>query len=90
MPGTHFIIQNIDNMQDVVNFIKQIAGEIDNFHPLKNFSNYLYPDSYIRRYTDEEPEIRNRTFSRCFDVCAKYKEDFFTYLINVCTTENCI
>ena len=75
------MLHEITNMEDVKAFIEQIASEIEDFHPLEDFCNYVYPDSYFRRYTDEEAEIRNKRLDKCFDVCAKHTDDFFTYLI---------
>ena len=77
------MLHNITTMQDVVTFIEQIAGEIENFHPLDDFANYTYPDSHMRRYTDEEAETRNKQLDQCFDVCATHTDDFFTYLIEL-------
>ena len=70
-------------MQDVESFIEEVAQEIDDFHPLNDFANYLYPSTDMRRYTEEEAEVRNRRLEMCFDVCAKHKPDFFTYLMQL-------
>jgi hypothetical protein len=75
------MLYEITTMKDVKTFIEQIAHEIDNFHPLEDFTDYVYPDSYFRKYTDEEAEIRNKLLDKCFDVCAYHTEDFFSYLI---------
>jgi len=77
------MLHNITTMKDVQTFIDQIAQEIDDFHPLQDFNSYVYPDSYMRRYTEEEAEIRNKYLDSCFDVCAKQEADFFTFLIEV-------
>lgn len=70
-------------MDDVKSFIEQIAQEIDNFHPLEDFVNYVWPNSYFRRYTDEEAEFRNKCLNNCFNVCASVTPDFFTYLLKL-------
>jgi hypothetical protein len=70
-------------MQDVETFIEEVAQEIDDFHPLNDFANYVYPCTHMRRYTEEEAEQRNQRLERCFDVCAKHKPDFFTYLMQL-------
>ncbi len=77
------MLHEIVTLKDVETFIEQIAGEIDNFHPMEDFTNYVYPDTYNRRYTDEEAEIRNKSLDKCFNVCARYTENFYTYLINL-------
>ena len=70
-------------MEEVKTFIEQIAQEINDFHPLNDFADYVYPDSYMRRYTDEQAECRNKQLDQCFDVCATHTDDFFTYLIEL-------
>ena len=75
------MLHNIITMKDVKDFIEQIAQEIDNFHPLDDFHDYVYPDSFMRRYTDEEASNRNIQLEMCFDVSARHTEDFYSYLI---------
>lgn len=77
------MIPEITNIMGVRRFIELLAGEIDNFHPLEEFSSYVYPDSYFRRYTDEEAEIRAKCLENCFEVCATITPDFYTYLIKL-------
>ena len=72
---------DITTMEDVKSFIEQIAGEIEDFHPLADFTDYVYPDSYMRRYSDSDADIRNSLLDKCFNVCAKHTEDFYSYLI---------
>ena len=74
---------NITTMKDVRAFIEQIAEEIDIFHPLIDFKDYVYPDSYFRRYTDQEAEIRNKQLDSCFDICTKITSDYFTYILRL-------
>jgi len=76
-------IMDIMELQDVETFLEQIAHEIQDFHPLVDFKDYVYPDSYMRRYTDEEASIRNYLLEKCFDVCARHTSDFFTYLLQL-------
>jgi|SRR5579872_1103939 len=71
---------NITTMDDVRAFIALIASEIDNFHILTDFTTYVYPHSYFRRYTDEEAEQRNKCLEQCLSVCEIYTEDCFSYL----------
>ena len=71
---------DIRTMDDVKAFIEQIAQEISNFSPYDDFKNYVYPQSFIRRYTDEEAEIRNKTLDKCFQVCEVHTDDFLEYL----------
>jgi|GEM_PF-2372049 len=75
------MIHRITTLADVQTFIEQLAQEIDDFHPLQDFCSYVYPDSYHRRYTDEESSIRALQLEQCFDVCATVTTDFFTYLL---------
>jgi hypothetical protein len=67
-------------MDDVKAFIKQIAGEIDDFYLLGDFADYVYPDSYFRRYTDEEAAVRNNALDQCLKVCEVYVEDCYAYI----------
>ena len=76
-------IMDIMDLQDVETFLEQIAHEIDNFHPMVDFNSYVYPDSYMRRYNEEEAEIRNKLLDRCFDICATSTPDFHTYLLQL-------
>lgn len=77
------MLHEITTMQDVETFIEEIAQEIDDFHPLNDFANYVYPKTHLRRYTEQEAEVRNKQLDRCFDVCAKHNPDFFTYLLEL-------
>ena len=74
------MLHEITTLKDVETFIEQIAEEIDDFHPLTDFKDYVYPDSYFRRYTDQDAEIRNKQLDRCFDVCTKITPNYFTYI----------
>jgi hypothetical protein len=76
-------IMDIMDLQDVETFLEQIALEIGNFHPMQDFNSYVYPDSYMGRYTEEEAEITNKLLDRCFDVCARVTPDFYTYLLQL-------
>ena len=76
-------IMDIMDLQDVETFLEQIAHEIDNFHPKEDFRNYVYPHSYTRRYSEEEAEIRNKLRDRCYDVCARYSPDTYTYIFQL-------
>ncbi len=75
------MLHEINNLNDVKTFIEQIANEINDFCPLKEFTNYVYPDSYFRRYTDEEAAIREKRLERCKEVCEWSMGDFFEYMI---------
>jgi len=75
------MIQNIDTIDDVVTFIKQIAGEIKDFHPLEDFGRYIDPVTNRPRYSEDEATMRNELLNCCFDVCATEDADFFTFLL---------
>jgi hypothetical protein len=77
------MLLDITTMKDVKTFIEQIAEEIDKFYPLKDFKDYVYPDTYNRRYTDDEAENRNTALEKCISVSTRYKPDPFTYLYNL-------
>ncbi len=77
------MIQEIKTLKDVEKFIEQIAGEINDFHPLDDFHDYVYPDSHMRRYSDEEASNRNILLEWCFDICTQHTDDLFTYLLNL-------
>lgn len=81
------MLLQIETMKDVKAFIEQIATETDNFHPLADFYDYVHPNSYFRRYTDEEAEMRNQCLEHCFKVCATVTTDFFTYLLKLFENE---
>jgi len=73
----------ITTLKDVETFIQQVAAEIENFHPLEDFTDYSLKDTYARRYTDEEAQYRNECLEQCFVVCARFTPDYFTYLLNL-------
>ncbi len=75
------MLHEINNLKNVKAFIEGIAEEINDFCPLKEFTSYVYPDSYFRRYTDEEAEIRETRLERCKEVCEWSMGDFFEYMI---------
>ena len=70
-------------LKDVETFIEQIAGEINDFHPLTDFKDYVRPQSYFRRYTDEEAKIRNKYLDRCFEVRVAHSPNFFSCLLQL-------
>ena len=71
------MIQQINTVQDTVTFINQLAAEVDNYHPLEDFSRYQYTETNRPRYTVEEAALRNNLVGRCFEVCADQDADFF-------------
>ena len=75
------MLHSIDNLNDVKTFIEQIAQEINNFCPTREFISYVYPDSYFRRYTDEEAAIREKCLERCKEICEWSMGDYFGYMI---------
>lgn len=77
------MLHQVSTLKDVETFIEQIATEITDFHPMMDFTSYVYPDSYMQRYSYEEADLRNKHLEKCFDVCAKHTDDFFTYLLNL-------
>ena len=76
-------IMDIMDLQDVETFLEQIALEIDYFDPTEDFRKYVYPESYMRRYTDEEADTRNKLLDKCLDVCASSTPDSYTYLLQL-------
>jgi hypothetical protein len=77
------MIQEINNIQDVETFIKQIASEIKDFHPMLDFSQYIDPETNQPRYTKEESAVRQELLDCCFDICATQTDDFFTSLLQL-------
>ena len=67
-------------MEDVKAFLEIIANEIDNFTPSANFTNYVYPETHMRRYTDEEAQIRNDNLDKCIAVCEICTEGSLEYI----------
>jgi len=72
------MIQQINTIQDIVTFMKQIAGEITDFHPMEDFSRYVDPTTNLPRYTKEEAAIRNGLIDSCINVCVAQDADFFS------------
>ena len=73
--------QNISTMQDVKTFLEQLATEIDNFDPLRNFSYYVIGNTQTKRYTEEEAAHRDKCLLQCLKVAEFQVEDCFEYVV---------
>ncbi len=67
-------------MEDVKAFLKIIANELDNFSAFDDFANYVHPETHMRRYTDEEAQIRNENLDKCISVCEFQTEGSLEYI----------
>lgn len=77
------MIQQIETVEDVMTFIEQIAGEIKDFHPMDDFTDYVDPITWQPRYTKEEATLRNKLLNRCLDILAPVNADFYTFMLDV-------
>jgi len=77
-------IQTID---DVKSFAKQIIAEGVAFHPDEDFNNYVNFIENKPSYSKKEADLRNKLMSSCFKFCKKEGVDIYDVMLEVTLTE---
>ena len=81
------MLTQIQTINDVKSFAKQIIAEGTSFHPDDDFSYYMNFADNKPCYSKEETDFRNELMSKCFDVCEKEGKDIYDVMLEVTLTE---
>lgn len=71
------MITNIETIEDVKTFVKQLVQEGVNYHPDEDFTQYINIHTDNPTYSVEEAAIRNELNYKCFDLCEQVGEDIY-------------
>ena len=77
------MIKNINSMDDVSLFVKQIINEGINFHPDDDFHDVVNYETGKPFYSSEGAERRNRLVDKCFEYCEANDKDFYTIALEI-------
>jgi len=77
------MLQQVNNVQDVITFIEEIAGEIADFNPFEQFASYKNPQNSQSIYTEQEAAQRDQLMERCFEICKRQSQNFICLAIVV-------
>lgn len=65
------MIQKIENLEDVAEFMHNLVEEGVNAHPDEDFKNYVNLETGVDTFTEQEAEHRNKLMQESFDVCER-------------------
>lgn len=71
------MILEIKNLNDVIDFTKDLISEGTNVHPDEDFTNYINIETERPSYTKQEAELKNQLMNQCFEVCDSSNEDIY-------------
>ncbi len=71
------MITQINGIEDVKTFFRQLLVEDLNFHPDTPFEDYINCESRQDTYTPEEAATRNKIMDACFEVCESINIDIY-------------
>ncbi|HEY1032097.1 MAG TPA: hypothetical protein VGD89_10000 [Flavipsychrobacter sp.] len=71
------MITQINGIEDVKTFFRQLLVEDLNFHPDTPFEDYINCESRQDTYTPEEAATRNKIMGACFEVCESINIDIY-------------
>lgn len=77
------MITNINNIEEVHTFFKQLLAEDLNFHPDTPFDDYINCETRLPTYTDEQVKQRDKLLDECFNVCERYGADIYEIAIEI-------
>ena len=81
------MITQIQTIDDVKSFARQIISEGTSFHPDDDFNYYVNFEDNKRCYSKEDADFRNELMNKCFDVCEKAGTDIYDVMLEVTLTE---
>lgn len=82
------MITEINNIEDVKTFFKQLLDEDLNFHPDIPFEDYINCETRQDSYTAEEAATRNKLMDTCFEVCENNGVDIYELAIEIFPPHN--
>jgi hypothetical protein len=71
------MLQKIEKLEDVAEFIHNLVEEGVNAHPDEDFSQYINIETDEPIYTSDESNLRNRLINKSFDVCEEAGIDIY-------------
>lgn len=71
------MITEINNIEDVKTFFKQLLDEDLNFHPDIPFEDYINCETKQDTYAAQEAATRNKIMDACFEVCESINIDIY-------------
>jgi hypothetical protein len=81
------MISQINNVNDVVEFAKQLVEEGVSFHPDEDFCNYIDLETNMPTYSKDEATFRNELMDKCFEICATSGVDIYNIMSEVMLKE---
>lgn len=76
-------MKQINNLNDVEAFAKQIINEGVSFHPDDDFNDYVVLKTNNPCYIKLEADDRNELMNQCFEVCEKNNVDIYDFMNEV-------
>jgi hypothetical protein len=77
------MIREIQNLNDVNRFTKELIAEGITIHPDDDFRLYINLENGIPTYTKQEADIRNLLMSQCFSVYENNGADIYSLMSEV-------
>jgi hypothetical protein len=71
------MITQIQKIDDVKTFVKQLVEEELNYHPDDDFTEYISIHTGQPTYSEKEARVRNELNNQCFVVCERLGEDIY-------------
>lgn len=65
------MIQEINTVEDVRTFARDLTKEGINFHPDDDFNEYINYETGKDTFSKEEADFRNILMDKCFEICEK-------------------
>lgn len=74
------MIQKIENLKDVAEFMHNLVEEGVNAHPDEDFKNYVNFETGADTFTESEANHRNTLMEASFDICEREGVDIYIYM----------
>jgi hypothetical protein len=74
------MIQKIENLEDVAEFMHNLVEEGVNAHPDEDFRNCVNMETSKDTFTESEADHRNELMEASFDVCEKEGVDIYSFM----------
>jgi len=74
------MIQKIENLEDVAEFMHNLIKEGVNAHPDEDFKNYVNFETGTDTFTESEADHRNKLMESSFDICEKEGVDIYSFM----------
>ena len=77
----NIMITEINTIEDVKKFARDLIAEGINFHPDDDFTEYVNLANGESTYTKEDAEFRNNLMNKCFGVCEHEEKDIYEIMM---------